>query len=948
MSRVSQASGAILPPLGSLMGLRKASPADGGEALEPADPGSGSFMPLARSLQRAEALLRHCVNPRLRRLLPPRPSEGSYDSEEEEEEAAAAAPGSLARLAQVERTFLALSRCLRVQENPRTETFQAHMRPEAAQGPFSYHTARTGVARHCATLHALLQHRHRLRLARHYSLRLRAASDFVRRLAAAERCRQDAGQRGRLLRGLCEELRTHALHWEGLQRRLHSDPWLRSVLLQRPEAVLRMKEALTLLALRASLLLERQIEALLRSLARGASLPPAPLADLFQGLEIYNQVVSHPGLQRAFAELPAEPAGGEGGSAHGFPVERVLGILAAERGRLAARRLHLLLPAQQAGAGEAAPWEGPAEAWLRGWAPQAPPAGEEPSSLSAELQALCQEEEALMLLVLGKLVASSDSLWHHVLHRPQPEKPLQCPEPSDVSAGPDAAALPSWKAVRWWDASFAEAAAVLYARYRPLLWRATAASLAHQLELQPALAQSREWVAATWGQRLSRAVAQARVPPESAEELRALALHLLMRDVRQHWDRGFCRALGSSLTDKCVAKAAPAQAAACSQTAQHLQPLCLPLAFSLSCWDAQPAEDTAGQPSGPTRLRLELLSLLLATSHASCYWVMSKAHQYLASWSLSQFLLVTQGDLQLLKAEMNKLSALVSSAFFGEGRREESPLASHWQQELSLQVLSSAASIQLFAKDVLKLFSSDCKRMSAEIFGQTMPLGKHWRLALQTELPSAPSEYASAAAQTVLGQVLQGLQLLPQEAQAPALSQVTTAFLEAWMDHILAQKIVFSLQGALQLKQDFDLVRELLQSEDSGLSLEIRQLVLSLRVFQQVDNALACLLQQPAKASLPSHTWDTFRKCCSSNGIHTQESGAGSLNSLESLEGLPVPAGAALPSQAGDLLSRMQAGGCSPETYLSPTQQEWLALRLQGGRRWKVPGLPCMSRATEP
>lgn len=48
----------------------------------------------------------------------------------------------------------------------------------------------------------------------------------------------------------------------------------------------------------------------------------------------------------------------------------------------------------------------------------------------------------------------------------------------------------------------------------------------------------------------------------------------------------------------------------------------------------------------PTDLRLELLSLLVATSHASCYWVMSKAYQHLASWSLSQFLLVTQGDLQ--------------------------------------------------------------------------------------------------------------------------------------------------------------------------------------------------------------------------------------------------------------------------------------------------------------
>ena len=39
---------------------------------------------------------------------------------------------------------------------------------------------------------------------------------------------------------------------------------------------------------------------------------------------------------------------------------------------------------------------------------------------------------------------------------------------------------------------------------------------------------------------------------------------------------------------------------------------------------------------------------------------------------------------------------------------------------------------QLFSGDVLKMFSTDCKRMSAEIFDQTMPLGKHWRVGLRT------------------------------------------------------------------------------------------------------------------------------------------------------------------------------------------------------------------------
>ncbi|KAJ6658537.1 hypothetical protein lerEdw1_019924 [Lerista edwardsae] len=815
---MSRASRTPLQPLGSPAGP------GGGERAGAAEAACSSLTPLVKSLQKAEALLRHCVHPGLKRLLPPPacPPEGAEDDSEQEESGEG---DSALHPAQVERGFQGLSRCLCVQEDPRTETFCGHLLPEAAQGPFSYHAARASVGHRCATLHALLQHRHRLHLSRHYSRRLKAASDFVRRLATVERClllppncREDAGQ-GHLLRELCEELRTHTAHWDGLQRRIRNDPWLRPLLMQRHEVVLHMKQALSLLALHAICLLERCAEAVLCSLAHAsAPLRQVVFSDFFQGLEIYNQVVSDQALQRAFVELQATSGASCGlqraaGSWRAFPVERVLGILAAERGKLASQKLYpLFLWQRHAGVVgvEPEPWEGGVESWLWDGASQA---AKGPPSLSAALQSLCHEEEELMLLILGELVASSDSLWHHILNRPKQEKPLECRKPSDTGGESDSASLPSWKSVRWLDASFTEAAAVLYAQYCPLLWRATARSLAHQLELHLPLTRLQQGAASALGQRLSHALAE-----------------------------GFCHVLGSGLTDKCVVSPAPGTGSACSLTAQCLRSLYPPLAFSLRCLDAQRAS-SPGSLLVPTGLRLELLSLLVATSHASCYWVMSKAYQHLASWSLGQFLLVTQGDLQ------------------ASGMGTQSPLVSQQERDLSLQIHTTATRIQLFDSDVLQLFSSDCKRMSAEIFGQTMPLGKHWRLALRTELPSAPSEYAAAAAQTVLGQVLQGIQLLPRDAQGPALGQVTTAFLEAWMEHILAQKIKFSLQGALQLKQDFNLVRELLHSEDYGLSPEIRQLVLSLRIFQEVDNAITCLLQQPSKASLPLHTWDAFHKC---------------------------------------------------------------------------------------
>ncbi|NWT26434.1 CC142 protein, partial [Cardinalis cardinalis] len=160
--------------------------------------------------------------------------------------------------------------------------------------------------------------------------------------------------------------------------------------------------------------------------------------------------------------------------------------------------------------------------------------------------------------------------------------------------------------------------------------------------------------------------------------------------------------------------------------------------------------------------------------------------------------LTPSAPLQVLKAEAEQLMLQVSRTFPeagdvpGDGPPEPPPSpGSPWELQLCRQICDAANSIQLFSGDVLWMFSTSCKRLSAEIFDQTMPLGRHWRLGPRAELPSSPSAYAAAAVQAVLGQVLQGAQALPRDAQVPTLAQVTTAFLEAWMDHILTRRIKF-------------------------------------------------------------------------------------------------------------------------------------------------------------
>ncbi|XP_054058338.1 coiled-coil domain-containing protein 142 isoform X2 [Rissa tridactyla] len=942
-------------------------PGDGATGREPAETGSSSLGGLARSLQKAEAMLRSCVSPGLRRLLPSWPRERSYgSSEDEEEEEEEEMPALLTLL---EQSFPGLHRCLYVWENPRTETFRGHVRPQpgdsAAATAFSYHPVHPRVAERGAALHALLQHRHHLRLVRDYSRRLKAASDFLRRLLVlVERPEPPAGELGATqpLRGLCQELRTHAGHWSGLRRRMRSDLWLRPLLLRRHESVAHMRRVLLLLALHAARLAERHVEARLRGLARASpatAAPPALLSDLFQGLEIYNQVVGNLALELGIARcLPTGIAGCHGATgdrSNAFPVARVLGILAAERGQLVAKRLQPLLQLRDGGSGaEHVCWEDATVPWPPEHGTTAADAGpsgrEESLGLARELQALCREDEELMGLVLGALVASADSLWHHILHGPKQEKLVVADSPESLEppvAGLGMATRPSsagWKSVRWLDASRAPAAEALHAQYRPLFWGATSTVLGHRLG--PPHYGASGATAAAW--ELSRALAQARVPRECEEELGRLCLRLLCRGVLRSWEQDFARTLGSGLSDKCSGEPVPAAGPVWSRTARCLQRLYPALAFALRCLRPLPAR-LPGHPPGSPCLRLQVLGCCLATAQAACSWLMGRACRYLAAWALPQFLLVTQGDLQLLKTETDRLVVLVSGTFPepGDAPRHLPPaLLSHQEHQLCQQIRSMAASIQLFSGDVLKMFSTNCKRMSAEIFDQTMPLGKHWRVGLRADLPSSPSEYAAAAAQAVLGQVLQGAQLLPRDAQAPALARVTTAFLEAWMDHILAQRIKFSLQGALQLRQDFELVRELVGSERYGLAPETRQSLLSLRVFQQMDGAILCLLQQPGGlAGVPPRPWHSLRHCCSDNGAQPQEPAAGSLHGLETLEVPGAAAGTPPSTPDAEVPGRLRSG--VPESYLSGSQQQWLSLRLHRARRWRVPGLPCVGNSPE-
>ncbi|XP_019298124.2 coiled-coil domain-containing protein 142 isoform X2 [Panthera pardus] len=389
------------------------------------------------------------------------------------------------------------------------------------------------------------------------------------------------------------------------------------------------------------------------------------------------------------------------------------------------------------------------------------------------------------------------------------------------------------------------------------------------------------------------------------------------QQLSQALGQGFCQALGSAGEDQ---SSRPSS----SHTTELLQQLFPPLLDALQ----QPRSGLLlCQPPDPAPLALGLCTL-----QTTLLWFLGRTQQHLAAWAPDSFLLLIQKDLPPLLHEAAALSRLAS----------EESLSLEVEQQLGLEIQKLTAQIQLLPEESLSLFFQECHKQATQGFELYMPRGRYWRHRLSPELPSIPSEYAGLVVRTVLEPVLQGLQGLPPQAQTPALGQALTAILGAWLDHILRHGIRFSLQGALQLRQDFGVVRELLEEEQWGLSQELRQSLLTLNIFQRLDGALLCLFQQP----LPKP--EVHRRppcCCICNEVQTMELPSSSLNSLENLEP-PLRPGAP-PAQTAQLLSTLWGGGPSPEAYLVGNQQAWLALRQHQRPRWHLPFLSCLGTSPE-
>ncbi|XP_072112721.1 uncharacterized protein ccdc142 isoform X2 [Mobula birostris] len=1017
---MSQTSGGFLLPLGSLLGQKRVSPAEA-ECKETEDTlESRPQNSFAKSLQQSENFLWNRLQPGWKWLMAKHQGEVCSEADSDDQLLASHFDGGHAsgRMLAVEQIVFELEKCCQLQQSKGT-LFHGLVKtlPMDILGTtdFQYHQVISNLGNNYVKLRKLLEHRSCILLNKAYVKNLREASNFIRKLEhllMQEKSKtvnvnishsnvtslKEVGQ-------LCEELRCHINHWKSLEEKIKNDPWLNCKLLHLKKNFICMKKTLTLLSINAIFVMERYISKVLRTLAYADpySIASESLWDFFRGLEIYNVIVLEskiPQLQfelnNSIEEININEFDLFGQRLKGtlckqdgiwkiepFLIERILNVLANERGRIAAFCFYDTIMMNKKFLSTvnhhnltALDWENIKFSFL-GFPgshdffcaeeikntlcqPELGSSQGEVKSCSCKksIQKFCVEDEVLLNKIANGLYASN-IFWQHVLNRPKTVKlqdtraeelQLQCTifsgennshqniknnQNNEITGDPLLSPLMR-KFVHWQDNAHCEGKIQLFSKYTAILWKSFATHLSDQFYFLPLFASG--------GSKHNIG---------KLDQCKAETSALLIQVLYEACYKVFCSTLGSTLKDKCFPDPETKGATQRSRTAGLFLALFHPLCITLT-WLMEQAQNQGSSNGVVCKLvapsiLVRTLSHCNTTLQTSSHWLMTKGFQFLSSWSMNQFLLLTQGDLKILEAMTSKMLQLAET-FCVEENRIQGIRQSLLQAEVKTLVkeLSSAAAIfSTFSVKALTIFSTKCRKMTLEIFEQTMPVGRQWRVNYRSVvLPSKSNEYATAAVHAIFGQVLEGIHQLPEDAQIIPLTEALTAFVEAWMDHILKEKIKFSVQGALQLKQDFDAIKELICSDDHRLSIEVRQAVLSLRVFHQVDNAIICLLQQPTrKVYVPSDTWDHFRRCCSSSS-RTVDFSHQNLNSLDSLDLRSERTRAAFQSEASDQLSKIITTG-HPESYLAVNQQEWLALRVNSSRRRKILRLPCMKNTPE-
>ncbi|XP_072023963.1 uncharacterized protein [Amphiura filiformis] len=452
------------------------------------------------------------------------------------------------------------------------------------------------------------------------------------------------------------------------------------------------------------------------------------------------------------------------------------------------------------------------------------------------------------------------------------------------------------------------------------------------------------------------------------------------------WDSSVCQAQGSSATDKCL-PATISHSEEGSRTCQLFQQSYSPLLSLLVALEQDELISAKLKPKVKNGVTMSLQSVIpmvmaqcfqhaILTLDLVTHWCHVKSLQFLASWSVEQFLLILQSDIKVTTDMAVRFLKIIQTLNCASPSPDSSPTRSssscsyvseHQKRQLDklrLQLDARNARLHNLCGQCNKMFQSDCSKMCVDFWKQTMPVGKVWRRKTTEVLPSEHNPYAASAVDTLLVPLFEGVSKLKTAAQISVISIAVTTMLETWMAFVLKEKPKFSYHGAHQLELDFSYVRRWISSDASGQSAETTQSILSLEVFRHFDGAILLLKQQPRNRGFlgvrtPSKEDLASEYSCST--APSAESHRGSLSDMSdsvgpsmtpsgAVGGIGLPASGPVMSPTQDVPdgSEMGESGFDEETFRIPNRREWLSLRVHGNKTWKLPFGTCFNSTMDP
>ncbi|XP_053330433.1 coiled-coil domain-containing protein 142 [Spea bombifrons] len=752
-----------------------------------------------------------------------------------------------------------------------THTPLDHVLSAIAQRNFPSPIPSAAQADRVSRLIRLTTQRHFLFLSRHLAVCLKGATDLINHLCA----RLDQGPlRPSEMGALCRRLRQQIRNMRTFQRTLREDRWPSPSSPALRRAVGQMQRVLALQCAQAARLTEQCILSVLRHVALS---PSDASGELAQALSVYNHGVS---------ELRAGAERCKGLSV--FSTLRAMRLVAEQRGPALARLFcqgpHRpgLEAAVRDRFGRGVQWEA---ARLR-LGPDAAPVGAEALGVLAETD---RDQVTALLRILAQLdPALRASGWH-----------------ADGGHGVSDAALCTQYSARLWPVFYAHVYPALYPGLRGR-WQLPSLSACGEAAALPAVQNLQDTLTCVW------------LPERCRSEGRSLCLRLLSTCVFVAWDGGVCAALSAALTDKCVAHAAREESAGEESVAHATGE---ESAAHAAGEESAVRSRTAGLLAGLCRWLCLLLpgpdgavedvslGRCVCTLQLCDLWLRSRSQLYVSAGALGQLAFLSYGDLPVLDRETDGLCAGIS----GSGSLK-------WRLSFRLYQRLQAArrGLEGLSLSLPHALGTSCERSARHVFQHLMPGARYWRGTFATDSVVSPGEYSLSAVRAVLVPVLDGVRMLPAEGQVGSLAVAVSSFMEAWMGHILREKLKFSLQGALRLRCDFESVRVLLRSPSAGLSPEVMEAVFFLPVFRQSDNAVICLLQQPSRRVCLRSAARPLLSCCPVLCGAAVDSVSDSLQSLESVE-------------RGAWGTQRSATQHSRSSYLPHNQQQWLSLRVRKG-----------------